>query len=155
VYYVEKADKRDLLRFILEKGQINHALVFTRTKHGADKVAKDLNRKGIRSEAIHGNKSQNSRQKALNGFKNREICVLVATDIASRGIDVDKLSHVINFELPEQPETYVHRIGRTGRAGANGNAISFCTQDERAYLNSITKLIKKPISIVKEHPFNK
>lgn len=155
VYYVEKADKKELLQFVLQNSGIDHALVFTRTKHGADKVAKDLTKKGIRSEAIHGDKSQNSRQRALKSFKNREIRVLVATDIASRGIDVEKLTHVINFELPEQPETYVHRIGRTGRAGESGNAISFCTLDERAYLNSINRLIKKTIDVVKVHPFSK
>lgn len=153
VYYVEKGNKRDLLSFLIKNEKIDHALVFTRTKHGADKVARDLNQKGILSEAIHGNKSQNARQRSLKGFKNREIRVLVATDIASRGIDVEKLSHVINFELPEQAETYVHRIGRTGRAGESGNAISFCTRDEMPYLKSINKLINKIIPIVSEHPY--
>jgi ATP-dependent RNA helicase RhlE len=145
VYYVEKEQKRTLLKQIISDKQIDHVLVFTRTKHGADKVAKDLNRAGVRAEAIHGNKSQNARVRALDGFKSREIKVLVATDIASRGIDVDQLSHVINFELPEVAETYVHRIGRTGRAGSNGTAISFCSKDERQYLKGITKLINQPI----------
>lgn len=145
VYYVEKEDKRNLLKQVIESENIEHALVFTRTKHGADRVAKELNKVGVRSEAIHGNKSQNARERALKGFKNREIRVLVATDIASRGIDVDQLSHVINFELPEVAETYVHRIGRTGRAGSTGVAISFCSKDEKAYLKSITKLINQNI----------
>jgi ATP-dependent RNA helicase RhlE len=155
VYYVRKEYKRPLLKHILKDASIESALVFTRTKRGADKVAKELNGDGVKAEAIHGNKSQGARVKALKGFKDRTIRVLVATDIASRGIDVDKLSHVINYELPEQAETYVHRIGRTGRAGASGIAISFCTQDEMPYLKDITKLIKKDIEIVKSHPFNK
>ncbi len=155
VYYVRKEYKRPLLKHILKDASIESALVFTRTKRGADKVAKELNGDGVKAEAIHGNKSQGARVKALKGFKDRTIRVLVATDIASRGIDVDKLSHVINYELPEQAETYVHRIGRTGRAGASGIAISFCTQDEMPYLKDITKLIKKDIEVVKSHPFNK
>lgn len=153
VYFVEKEHKRSLLRHILRQDDISHALVFTRTKHGADKVAKELSRNGIAAEAIHGNKSQSAREKALRGFKNRSIRVLVATDIASRGIDVDKLSHVINFEIPEQAETYVHRIGRTGRAGSNGTALSFCSVDEKPYLRSISKLISRNIPVVEEHPF--
>ena len=153
VYYVEKQNKRLLLRHVLKNDRIEHALVFTRTKRGADKVSKELNLNGIRAEAIHGNKSQNAREKALNGFKNRTIRVLVATDIASRGIDVDKLSHVINFEIPEQAETYVHRIGRTGRAGSPGIALSFCASDEMPYLKDINKLIKKNIE-VSDHPFS-
>jgi ATP-dependent RNA helicase RhlE len=153
VYYVGKSDKRALLQHVLKNDDIEHALVFTRTKRGADKVAKDLNKSGIRAEAIHGNKSQNARQNALNGFKNRTIRVLVATDIASRGIDVDRLSHVINYELPNEPETYVHRIGRTGRAGAVGTAFSFCDSEELEYLNDITKLIKKQIDVINEHPY--
>jgi len=143
VYYVKKENKRLLLKHLLNGGTIEHALVFTRTKHGADKVAKDLSSAGISAEAIHGNKSQGARERALKGFKNRSIRILVATDIASRGIDVDKLSHVINYEMPEQAETYVHRIGRTGRAGSSGVAMSFCTQDEMPYLKDINKLIKK------------
>jgi len=154
VYYVTKENKRSLLKFVLNNGKIEHALVFTRTKHGADKVAKDLNTNGIKAEAIHGNKSQGARERALKGFKNRSIRVLVATDIASRGIDVDKLSHVINYEIPEQAETYVHRIGRTGRAGSTGIALSFCTQDEMGYLKDINKLIKKNIDVIASHPFS-
>ena len=145
VYYVEKEQKRSLLRQILIDKNIAHALVFTRTKHGADKVVRELNKSGVKAEAIHGNKSQNARERALKGFKNRDIRVLVATDIASRGIDVDSLSHVINFELPEVAETYVHRIGRTGRAGSSGVAISFCSKDEKVYLKGITKLINQQI----------
>ena len=155
VYYVEKADKRALLQQVLLEEKIAHALVFTRTKHGADKVVKDLNRNGISAEAIHGNKSQNARQKALIGFKNRTIRILVATDIASRGIDVDKLTHVINYELPEVPETYVHRIGRTGRAGEAGIALSFCASEEMDYLKDINKLLKKNIEPVSSHSIPK
>ncbi len=153
LYYVEKNDKPALLRHLLKDSDIAHVLVFTRTKHGADKVAKGLTKDGIKAEAIHGNKSQSARQNALKGFKARTIKVLVATDIASRGIDVDKLSHVINYELPEVPETYVHRIGRTGRAGEAGIALSFCATDERQWLKQITRLIKKDIDVVKEHPY--
>jgi len=154
VYYVKKENKRNLLKHVLKSGTIEHALVFTRTKRGADRVAKELNKNGITAEAIHGNKSQGARERALKGFKDRSIRVLVATDIASRGIDVDKLSHVINYELPEQAETYVHRIGRTGRAGSQGVALSFCDQEEMPYLKDISKLIKKEIEIVKSHPFS-
>lgn len=153
VYYVEKENKRSLLRYVLKNNAIEHALVFTRTKRGADKVVKELNKNGVKAEAIHGNKSQNARERALAGFKNRSIRVLVATDIASRGIDVDKLSHVINFELPEVAETYVHRIGRTGRKGDTGIALSFCSHDERDYLKDINKLIKKNIEVVSAHPY--
>ncbi|MFZ4456382.1 MAG: DEAD/DEAH box helicase [Bacteroidales bacterium] len=153
VYYVSKDKKRALLKHVLDNEDIAHALVFTRTKHGADKVAKELTRQGIKAEAIHGNKSQNAREKALKGFKDRTIRILVATDIASRGIDVDKLSHVINFEIPEVAETYVHRIGRTGRAGSEGIALSFCCGEEAGYMKSITKLINKKIDVVKTHPF--
>ena len=154
VYYVSQENKRPLLRHVLKTDSIEHALVFTRTKHGADKVVKELNKNGIKAEAIHGNKSQNARKRALRGFKDRSIRVLVATDIASRGIDVDKLTHVINFEIPEQAETYVHRIGRTGRAGESGVALSFCNTDERAYMRNINKLIKKTIDVVATHPFS-
>ena len=152
IYFIEKAGKRQLLLEVLTKESIKHALVFTRTKHGADKVVKDLNKAGISAEAIHGNKSQNARQRALNGFKDRTLQILVATDIASRGIDVDKLTHVINYELPEVPETYVHRIGRTGRAGESGIAISFCATEELGYLKDITKLLKRPIPSASTHP---
>lgn len=153
VYFVEKSKKKLLLKHILKNDNIGHVLVFTRTKHGADKVAKDLNSFGIKAEAIHGNKSQGARERALKGFKERTLRVLVATDIASRGIDVDKLSHVINYEIPEQAETYVHRIGRTGRAGSTGIAISLCMREEIPYLKAIQKLIKKDIEVIKKHPF--
>ena len=153
VYFVNKEDKRSLLKHLIEEDSIEHALVFTRTKRGADRVAKDLNSTGIKAESIHGNKSQNARERALKGFKNRTIRVLVATDIASRGIDVDKLSHVINYEIPEQAEVYVHRIGRTGRAGSTGTAFSFCTDDEKPYWKDINKLIRRDITVATAHPF--
>ncbi|MCC7303378.1 MAG: DEAD/DEAH box helicase [Bacteroidia bacterium] len=155
VYHVEKDKKRELLQHLFRNMDIEHALVFTRTKRGADRVSKFLNREGIRAEAIHGDKSQSARERALKVFKDRKIRVLVATDIASRGIDVDQLSHVINFELPEQAETYVHRIGRTGRAGASGQAISLCSSEEKDLLKDIHKLIKKQLNVVSEHPFRK
>ncbi|MHA4808651.1 DEAD/DEAH box helicase [Flavitalea flava] len=153
LYFVEKKDKRSLLLHVLKEQAIPTALVFTRTKHGADKVAEGLNRAGIRSEAIHGNKSQNARQRALLNFKSRQTRVLVATDIAARGIDIDELTHVINFELPNVPETYVHRIGRTGRAGASGIALSFCDAEEKEFLDDIQKLISRPIPVSEDHPF--
>jgi len=155
VFFVTKENKRALLKHILKDSLIENALVFTRTKRGADKVVKELNNNNIKAEAIHGNKSQNAREKALKGFKNRTTRVLVATDIASRGIDIDRLSHVINFELPEEAETYVHRIGRTGRAGATGTAMSFCSPDELSYLKSIHKLLHKNIDVISNHPFVK
>lgn len=154
VYYVSQENKRSLLRHVIKSDSIEHALVFTRTKHGADKVVRELNKNGIKAEAIHGNKSQNARERALRGFKDRSIRVLVATDIASRGIDVDKLTHVINFEIPQQAETYVHRIGRTGRAGESGVALSFCNAEEREYLRDIKRLIRKDIDVVANHPFS-
>jgi len=141
-----------LLLHILKDSSIPTALVFTRTKHGADKVAQGLVRAGIRAEAIHGNKSQNARQRALENFKSRHTRILVATDIAARGIDIDELTHVINFELPNVPETYIHRIGRTGRAGASGIALSFCDQEEKEYLRDIQKLIARSIPVVEDHP---
>jgi len=153
IYYVNRENKRALLRHILQDALIENALVFTRTKRGADKVVKELNRNKIKAEAIHGNKSQNAREKALRGFKNRTTRVLVATDIASRGIDIDNLTHVINFELPEEAETYVHRIGRTGRAGSSGIAVSFCSPDEIPLLRSINKLLHRNIDEIKGHPF--
>lgn len=153
VYFVEKNDKRAMLQQVFETHDIETALVFTRTKHGADKVTRDLQKMGITAVAIHGNKSQNARQTALAGFKNRSIKVLVATDIASRGIDVDKLSHVINYELPEIPETYVHRIGRTGRAGESGIAISFCASEEKLYLRDINRLLPVDIAVKKLQGF--
>jgi ATP-dependent RNA helicase RhlE len=153
IFYVEKGQKRSLLLHLLKQHAIPSALVFTRTKHGADRVAKDLVKSGVQAEAIHGNKSQNARQRALSNFKARQTRVLVATDIAARGIDVDDLTHVINFELPNEPETYVHRIGRTGRAGANGTAFSFCDMEERAYLKDINKLIAKSLPVIIDHPY--
>ncbi len=153
IYLVEKNDKRQLLIHLLKNGTIQNALVFTRTKYGADKIARELHRANIKADAIHGNKTQNARQKALSNFKEGKIRVLVATDIAARGIDVDDLSHVINFELPNVPETYVHRIGRTGRAGNSGAALSFCDMEERAYLRDIHKLIEKTIPVVEGHPY--
>jgi ATP-dependent RNA helicase RhlE len=153
IYFVEKRHKQSLLQHLIADQRIRTALVFTRTKHGADRVAKDLNRSGIRAEAIHGNKSQQARQRALNQFRTGQITVLVATDIAARGIDIEELTHVINYELPNVPETYVHRIGRTGRAGASGSAFSFCDGDERPYLRDIQKLISVQIPVMKEHPF--
>jgi ATP-dependent RNA helicase RhlE len=153
VYFVDKANKRHLLLHLLKERKIATALVFTRTKHGADRVAKDLNRAGVMAEAIHGNKSQNARQRALTNFKEQKIQVLVATDIAARGIDIDELSYVINFELPNVPETYVHRIGRTGRAGASGSSISFCDSEEKAYLKDIQKLIGKSVPVATDNPF--
>jgi ATP-dependent RNA helicase RhlE len=141
IYFVDKNNKRDLLIDILKDKNIKTALVFTRTKHVADKVSKELAKAGVKSAAIHGNKSQNARQKALTDFKENTIRALVATDIAARGIDIDDLTHVINYDLPNIPESYVHRIGRTGRAGANGIALSFCDFEEKAYLKDIQKLI--------------
>ncbi|HUR10866.1 MAG TPA: DEAD/DEAH box helicase [Flavitalea sp.] len=154
VYHVDKKDKKSLLIHLLEGTKIQTALVFTRTKHGADKVVKDLIRAGIRAEAIHGNKSQIARQRALTNFKSQHTRVLVATDIAARGIDVEELSHVINYELPNVAETYVHRIGRTGRAGSSGIALSFCDQEEKTFLRDIHKLIAKNIPVVSDHPFH-
>lgn len=153
VYFVDKKNKKSLLLDLLQDESIMSALVFSRTKHGANKIAQDLNKNGITTEAIHGNKSQNARQLALSNFKAKKTRVLVATDIAARGIDVDSLSHVINYELPNIPETYVHRIGRTGRAGASGIALSFCDQEEKEFLKDIHKLIAKTIPIVNDHAF--
>ena len=153
VFFVEKRDKKKLLLHLLKDQTIATALVFARTKHGADRVAKDLNQAGVRAEAIHGNKSQGARQRALSNFKSQHTRVLVATDIAARGIDVEDLSTVINYELPNVPETYVHRIGRTGRAGASGVSYSFCDEEEKEYLSDIHKLIKKTIPVVEDHPY--
>jgi ATP-dependent RNA helicase RhlE len=153
LYFVGKQEKPQLLLHLLNNKAIVTALVFTRTKHGADKVVKLLQRSNIRAAAIHGNKSQNARQDALSDFKNGNLRVLVATDIAARGIDIDDLTHVINFELPNVPETYVHRIGRTGRAGNTGIAVSFCSAEEKAELKDIQKLIGKTIPVIHEHPF--
>lgn len=147
VYFVEKNDKQNLLIDILKDNAIESLLVFTQMKYAADRLSKRLNASGIAAAAIHGNKSQNARQAALENFKNKKVRVLVATDIAARGIDIDQLSHVLNYELPNVPETYVHRIGRTGRAGASGIAFSFCSREERAYLKDIERLIKKAIPV--------
>ncbi len=153
IYHTCKADKSKMLLHLLNEQNIKTALVFTRTKHGADKVVKFLHRAEVRAAAIHGNKSQNARQSALKDFKAGRLTVLVATDIAARGIDIDELSHVFNFDLPNVPETYIHRIGRTGRAGLNGTAIAFCDADERKELRDIEKLILKKIPIVENHPY--
>lgn len=154
VYFLEKQNKQSLLVHMLKDKTIETALVFIQMKHHADKLARALNKAGIRTEAIHGNKSQNARQAALNNFKSRKTRVLVATDIAARGIDIDELTHVINYELPKEPETYVHRIGRTGRAGASGTAISFCDWGEKIFLKDIEQLIKRNITVAKDHPYD-
>jgi len=154
IYFVDKGNKQRLLSDLLQDKSIASALVFTRTKHGADRVVRELTKAKIAAQAIHGNKSQNARQNALSNFKSGVTRVLVATDIAARGIDVDELSHVINFNLPNIPETYVHRIGRTGRAGLSGIAISFCEYEEIPYLKDIEKLIGKRIPEVNDHPYS-
>lgn len=153
IYLVDKGNKQHLLNHLLQDKSIASALVFTRTKHGADRVVRELTKVKISAQAIHGNKSQNARQNALSNFKNGVTRVLVATDIAARGIDIEELSHVINFNLPNIPETYVHRIGRTGRAGLSGIAISFCEIEEIPYLKDIEKLIGKTIPEVEDHPY--
>ncbi|OWY22346.1 DEAD/DEAH box helicase [Sphingobacteriales bacterium UPWRP_1] len=153
IYFVDSENKNALLLEILKDKKVKTALVFTRTKHGADKVVKILLRHQITAEAIHGNKAQNARQRALSNFKTQTTRVLVATDIAARGIDVDELEYVVNFDMPNVAETYVHRIGRTGRAGAKGTAISFCNAEEKAYLREIEKLIAQKIPIVANHLF--
>lgn len=148
LYYVEKPEKKDLLIDLLKKDKKKSALVFSRTKHGADKIARILCKAGIGSEAIHGNKSQNARQRALTNFKSHKIRVLIATDIAARGIDIDQLELVVNYDLPDVAETYVHRIGRTGRAGNAGTALTFCAQDERPLLKDIQKLTGKTLPVI-------
>jgi ATP-dependent RNA helicase RhlE len=153
IYHVDRDKKKSLLIHILEDHSISTVLIFTRTKHRADAIAEYLSKSGIKSSSIHGGKSQAARQRALEDFKIKKIKALVATDVAARGIDIQKLSHVINFELPEEPETYVHRIGRTGRGGSSGYALSFCDNDERVYLKEICKIIGKQIPIVENHPF--
>jgi ATP-dependent RNA helicase RhlE len=153
VYFVDRKDKKSLLIQLLENKSIDSALVFTRTKHGADKVTRDLIKASITAQAIHGNKSQGARELALNNFKAKQTRVLVATDIAARGIDVNELSHVINYDLPNIPETYVHRIGRTGRAGLGGTALSFCDSEEKEYLRDIQKLISKKIPVIEDQPY--
>jgi len=153
VYFVEREQKRGLLTHLLKEGRIARALVFTRTKHGANRVAKQLEGAGVNAAAIHGNKSQNARERALDDFRAGSLRVLVATDIAARGIDIDGLSHVINYDLPNVPEQYVHRIGRTGRAGASGTAVSFCDGEERAYLRDIERTIRRSVPVVEDHPY--
>jgi len=152
VYFVHRPDKRSLLTEVLRANAVERALVFTRTKHGADKIAKGLLREGIPAAAIHGNKSQSARERALAGFRQGTTPVLVATDIAARGIDVQGVSHVINYDLPNVPESYVHRIGRTGRAGAAGRAISFCDPEERGLLRDIERLIRRSIQVASDAP---
>jgi ATP-dependent RNA helicase RhlE len=153
LYYVDKFNKNGLLLHVLKNEKIKTVLVFTRTKHGADKIVKVLEKNNIKAEAIHGNKAQNARQRALNNFKAQTTRVLVATDIAARGIDVDDLQYVINYDIPNVSETYVHRIGRTGRAGANGTAFSFCDAEERSDWKLIEKLIGKQIEVIEDNPY--
>jgi ATP-dependent RNA helicase RhlE len=153
LYYTNKNDKPKLLLYLMEKEDIETALVFTRTKHGADRVVKALLKEGIKAAAIHGNKSQNARQNALSSFKAGKLRILVATDIAARGIDIDELANVFNYDLPNIPETYVHRIGRTGRAGNSGIAISFCDGETLKELKEIQKLIGIKIPVVEKHPY--
>lgn len=153
VYFVDKREKQSLLAHLLRNENIETVLVFAQMKHAADKLAYKLNQVGITAEAIHGNKSQNARQKALENFKSKKTRVLVATDIAARGIDIDALAYVVNYDLPNVPETYVHRIGRTGRAGASGTAISFCDVSERSLLRDIEKLSGKKLPVITEHPY--
>ena len=153
LYYVSKPNKINLLIHILKNSDVESALVFARTKHGSDKIVKQLMAVGLKCQAIHGNKSQNARQFALASFKERKIRILIATDIAARGLDIDELSHVIVYDLPEVPETYVHRIGRTGRAGLGGSAYTFCDEEERGLLKDIQKLIIKTIPVVTDHPY--
>jgi ATP-dependent RNA helicase RhlE len=153
VYFASKQNKPGLLVHLLKNDPVASTLIFSRTKHGADKIVRMLKKKGIEAAAIHGNKSQNARQKALNDLKKGHTNILVATDIAARGIDIEELQMVINYDLPNIPETYVHRIGRTGRAGAGGIAISFCDEEEKVYLRDIQKLINQTIEVIGEHPF--
>jgi len=153
LYYTNKTDKKDLLNHILQDKKIDQVLLFSRTKHGADKITRNLKKRRIKSAAIHGDKAQNHRQKVLAQFKAGELRVLVATDIAARGIDIDKLRYVINYDIPNIAETYVHRIGRSGRAGEEGNAISLCEPEENAYIKDIEKLIKQRIERVEENPY--
>ena len=153
VYFVDKENKKNLLLKLLKEEEMESVLIFTKTKHGADRLVKQLSKEKIVAMAIHGDKSQGARQKALGEFKNKNLKILIATDIAARGIDIDELSHVINYDIPNIPETYVHRIGRTGRAGQSGCAISFCDHFEKEFLADITKLIRKQIPEVKDHPY--
>ena len=154
VMFVSRENKRNLLRDLLHSEGVERAIVFTRTKHGANRVAEQLAKDGVSADAIHGNKSQNARQRALDAFRTGEVRALVATDIAARGIDIDNITHVINFELPNEPESYVHRIGRTARAGAEGIALSFCDAEEVAYLRQIEKIIRQPVPVDDAHEYH-
>ena len=153
LYKTNKSDKPALLLHILKDPEIKQVLLFSRTKHGADRIVRNLRKKDINSAAIHGDKSQNQRQKALKDFKDGKVGVLVATDIAARGIDIDKLRHVLNYDIPNESETYVHRIGRCGRAGEEGVSISLCDAEELVYVRDIEKLTKQKIDVVEDHPF--
>jgi len=153
LYYTNKPDKKKLLLHILTDRDIDQVLLFSRTKHGADRIVRDLKRKNIKTAAIHGDKAQNQRQKALRQFKAGELRVLVATDIAARGIDINKLRYVINYDIPNVPETYVHRIGRSGRAGEEGVSISICEPEENAYIRGVERLIKQKIEVIKDNPY--
>ncbi|MFW6227269.1 MAG: DEAD/DEAH box helicase [Bacteroidota bacterium] len=153
LYYTNKNDKKKLILHILEKPEVSSVLLFSRTKHGADRIARDLKKNKISSAAIHGDKSQNQRQKALAAFKSNEIRVLVASDLAARGIDIEKLGHVINYDIPNEPDTYVHRIGRSGRAGETGTAISLCEPEENVFIRDIEKHTSQKIQRVNDHPF--
>ncbi len=154
VMYVDRENKRPLLKHILSDDRLKRVIVFSRTKHGANKIVDYLEKNKILAVAIHGNKSQTARQNALENFRSGKVRVLIATDIAARGIDIDEISHVINFDLPNVSEDYVHRIGRTARAGASGVAISFCDAEEKAFLKDIEKLIKKQIPLILEQPYH-
>ena len=153
VYFVDKPEKKQLLLHLLQTEGIKNVLVFSRTKHGADNIAKSLHKNNFKAEAIHGDKSQGARQRVLSAFKDKEIDILVATDVAARGIDIELLPYVINFDLPNIPETYVHRIGRTGRAGNSGLSISFCSKDEEVYWKDILKLTRSNVKTIEDHPF--
>jgi ATP-dependent RNA helicase RhlE len=153
VLHVAKEHKRALMQRLLEDSAMSRVVVFTRTKHGANRVAENIARTGVSADAIHGNKSQNARQRALQGFRDGRLRVLVATDLAARGLDIDGITHVVNYELPNEPESYVHRIGRTGRAGAKGIALSFCDHEERAYLRDIERLTRRRLQVSESHPF--
>jgi len=154
VLQVEKEDKLALLAHLLDDPSFGRVLVFTRTKHGADRVCTKLQRQNVSSAAIHGNKSQNARQRALADFRRGAVRVLVASDIAARGLDIDDVTHVVNFDVPNEPETYVHRIGRTGRAGADGDALTLCSADERGFLRAIEKVVRSSIAVHRDHPFH-
>ena len=152
--FVKRSDKLSLLKELLDDKDLNKVIIFTRTKHGADRLLSSLQQLSIKSDTIHGNKTQNARNRALNKFRMGRIRVLVATDVASRGIDVENITHVINFDLPNEPDNYIHRIGRTARAGASGVALSFCDLEERNYLNKIEKIIRQKIPLFDEHSFH-